>query len=170
MKNRVLTTFVAVLVALILVLFMRALFFQTVVVVGKSMEPTLQDGDRLLATRSRNLPRDLMGRIVLIRMGSYPDPEYIKRVVATHGMTVEIKNGTLYLDGIAQDGYDDLETYNNINKWVIGADEYFVLGDNHTHLESEDSRLFGPVNRKSVDGVVFFRYFPLLKIGAQAMK
>lgn len=169
-NNRALTTFVAVLFALILVLFTRALFFRTVVVSGASMQPTLHAGDRLLATRARNLPEDLKGRIVLFRTSAYPDLEYVKRVVATPGMTVDIKDGALYLDGVREEGSADLETYNDRDHWELGADEYFVLGDNHAHLESEDSRVFGPVHRSEIEGVVFFRFYPLARIGASAVK
>ena len=169
-NNRALTTFVAVLFAMILVLFMRTLFFRTVVVAGASMQPTLRAGDRLLATRGRNLPEDLKGRIVLVRTSAYPDAEFVKRVVATPGMTVEIKDGGLYLNGVREEGSADLETYNDRDHWELGADEYFVLGDNHAHLESEDSRVFGPVRRSEIEGVVFFRFYPLSRIGAGDVK
>lgn len=82
---------------------MRTLFFRTVVVAGASMQPTLRAGDRLLATRGRNLPEDLKGRIVLVRTSAYPDAEFVKRVVATPGMTVEIKDGGLYLNGVREE-------------------------------------------------------------------
>jgi signal peptidase I len=46
----------------------------------------------------------------------------------------------------------------NLGEWVLEDDEYFVMGDNRS--DSEDSRVYGPVGRQLLSGVVWLRYWP----------
>jgi nickel-type superoxide dismutase maturation protease len=92
--------------------------FGRVEVVGDSMIPALEPGDRLLLVVVR--PR--VGDIVAVRDPRMPDRVLVKRV---------------------QD---------------ITADGVTVLGDNA--CASTDSRTFGPVPRRSIEGVAWYRYAP----------
>lgn len=57
------------------------------------------------------------------------------------------------------------ETLDTLDTKVIPEGKYFVLGDKRR--VTEDSRYFGFVDEKTINGVVFFRFYPLDKIGLQ---
>lgn len=61
--------------------------------------------------------------------------------------------------------YNSPKKLNN-NKWVLSKDEYFVINDNRELDDYNDSRYIGPINKDSIIGVVFFRLYPVDKIGS----
>lgn len=133
---------------------------------GHSMEPTLREGDMLyvdkLPIHFKNYKR---GDILII---DSPDGVelYVKRLVGMPGETVEIKNGKVLIGGKwLKDSWTDKETavYNN-DKWVLGPDQYFVLGDNREEGASNDSRIFGPIGPERIEGVARLRIWPLSSI------
>lgn len=132
---------------------------QTVVVDGDSMRPTLSNSQRLLLNRVEFLLRDPQwGDIVVIR-----DPEdgglSVKRIVAVQGQTVELSSGEVIVDGLRlREGYlpKGTRTFSHRaadrERVKCGPGQFFVLGDNRNY--SADSRLFGPVPRENILGVV----------------
>jgi len=133
--------------------------FQAVVVDGNSMNPTLRDSQRFLLNRLEYLFRKPQwGDIVVLR-----DPEdgglSIKRIVAVEGESVELSGGSVYVDGLRlperylQPGTRTFSyrVYDH-EKFDCGNDQYFVLGDNRG--DSADSRVYGPVPRQNILGVV----------------
>lgn len=96
------------------------------------------------------------------------DEPFIKRVIATAGQTVEVKNGHVYVDGVALDEpyvYDGQDTYQTgpESKWYVPQGELFVMGDHRQ--ASRDSREFGPIAKSTVVGRALIRYWPLDKFG-----
>ena len=123
------------------------------VVDGVSMMDTLQNGNLVLYTRiNGDIERgDIIS--VAIPSGEY----YVKRVVALGGDEVDLRDGVLYINGIAETGdYIRGETYAEEASFtyplVISEGDAFVVGDNR--MESIDSRFFGPVNLRQVKGVL----------------
>ena len=94
---------------------------------------------------------------------------YLRRVVATPGDTVQIKDGAVYVNGkIYQDEreYDSIENPGVASKKIkLKKDEYFVLGDNRNY--SEDSRYsnIGNVNIKYIEGKAWLRVVPFSDFG-----
>jgi len=133
--------------------------FQSVVVEGDSMKPTLRDSERFLLNRVEYLFRKPQwGDIVVIR-----DPEdgglSIKRIVAVEGESVELLGGGVFVDGLRlPEGYllPGTRTFSyrvyDHEKFACGEGQYFVLGDNRS--DSADSRVYGPVPRQNILGVV----------------
>jgi len=133
--------------------------FQKVVVSGNSMNPTLKSDDAFMLNRVEFLFRKPQwGDIVVIR-----DPEVgglaIKRVVAVEGQRVELQDGQVYVDGFKlRESYlrPGTKTFSyhksGAEEFDCGNDQYFVLGDNRP--ESADSRVYGPVPRQNILGVV----------------
>lgn len=96
---------------------------------------------------------------------------FVKRVVALPGDTVAIRDGVLYVNGEAVENpekmgsapYQDFPPiYTGLSKYTLGADEYFVIGDNRGN--SNDSRNVGPLYRNEIVGKVKCVLWPLNKI------
>ena len=133
--------------------------FQKVVVDGDSMKPTLRNSQAFMLNRVEYLFRKPQwGDIVVIR-----DPEdgglSIKRVVAVEGQTVELAGGGVYVNGLKLPEFylrPGTRTFSyhkyDREKFDCGEGQYFVLGDNRS--ESADSRVYGPVPRQNILGVV----------------
>ena len=118
---------------------------------GISMAPTLRDGQPVFFTRV-NLGYRL-GDVVYARMPS--GSNYVKRVVALEGDVVELRDGTLYVNGVPEDNphahgltkpQDGIVVY----PYTVGEDMVFLLGDNREG--SVDSRSFGALPLSSIRG------------------
>ncbi len=112
-----------------------------VTVSGTSMEPTLRDGDVLMADISPNVVQDLKrGDIIFLQHPDTPQIEdyLIKRVIGMPFDLIEIKYGKLYVNDI----YKNYGTYykNDFGPYTVKEDSIFVLGDNAA--VSLDSRTF----------------------------
>lgn len=135
----------------VIVLVVFQMFIGVSRVDGRSMEPTLQDGEIVLFSRiSRNYED---GDVVFARMpsGEY----YVKRIIATEGEVVDLKDGILYVNGVAESGsyvYGSTEEQKGIvtYPYVVETGKYFVAGDNRE--ESMDSRSFGALLKNSIKG------------------
>jgi len=164
--------YIIVLVIIVLVLtFVVA--FQTIA--GNSMNPTLKDGEIVLVSKLSYRFSDIQRNQIIIFNSN--GKSYIKRVIGLPGEKVEYMDGVLYInDEPFKETYLDekIETYNFLfhdicdeekcPDGVIPADKYFVMGDNRP--ESTDSRdnKIGLIDKKFINGKVFFRVFPFGKI------
>lgn len=156
------------------------------VVQGTSMQPTLENNERLYSVRIKKPKRN---DIVVINAPDRPKSLYIKRVIGMPGDTVSSKNDKLYVNGkaIAEPYLNHKFSRDEINKWAsqqgldpssikftndfniktlsstksakVPAGKYFVMGDNR--LVSHDSRDFGFVDKSKIQSVVVWRYWPL---------
>jgi signal peptidase I len=150
---------------------------------GQSMEPTLQNDDRLIVNKvSRTVARidrhayvPHRGDIIIFNQASLPGfvgtKQLIKRVIGLPGEHVVVKDGkiTIYNDS-HPNGYDPdtsgeynfstTTTVGNVD-WVLQKDEIFVCGDNRNN--SEDSRYFGPIKVDQVVAKLVLRILPLNK-------
>jgi signal peptidase I len=156
----ILTTLLVVAAAL-LILGARSLGLspgsRTVRVIGSAMAPTVQDGDYLLVW-PYGTAGPAAGDIILMRDPYDPSREFITRIVAGPGQTIEIRDANVIVDGRPlSEPYLDQEPWVTSADWpragsavTLGPDEYFVLGDNRNH--STDSRVFGPIHRGELWG------------------
>jgi signal peptidase I len=127
-----------------------------------SMQPTLMEGDRILINRLTYHFRDPQaGDVVVFDSPLNNDEDLVKRVVAVEGDTVAIRDGSLYVNGVAQEEPYLLEQdfQGEESETVIPAGQVFVLGDNRNN--SGDSRIFGPIPRDSLIGSAFVIYWPI---------
>lgn len=93
---------------------------------------------------------------------------FIKRVIGIGGDTIEVKDDTVVVNGIALDEpyvYDLQATTVTGDRasWVIPAGQLFVMGDHRA--QSADSRVFGPVDKNNVIGRAWLRYWPFSTFG-----
>lgn len=146
-------------VIILLVLFV---FLWPVSINGTSMQPSLENKDRVFISRF-SVWTDSFGRgdIVVFDAEDF-DENMVKRVIAVGGDYIEIADGNVYVNGeMLDEDYIAGSTYEDI-KLNIDNDQIFVMGDNRE--KSTDSRYFGTVDRDDVFGKVIMRFFPLNKI------
>jgi len=145
----------------VVVFILLYIFLWPVRIVGVSMEPTLNDGDRVFVSRAAGFVSGYNhGDLVMIRVHDDVGRRYIiKRVIATSGDILVIKNGQVIVNNEVV-----VFSYNtNIDNHIAESVElmlplgyYFLVGDNHTF--STDSRDFGPLYKSQLRGLVLFRF------------
>jgi signal peptidase I len=157
----------SVLIALVAAFLLITFVFETVTVDGHSMDPTLNDKDRLIVEKvSYYFRAPEPGDIVVIKYPADPSVKFIKRVVAVGGDTVKIEDGKLYVNGKAKNESYILEPMiGDFNEVTVPKNTIFVLGDNRNN--SRDSRFqdVGFVSDKLIVGRAAFRLYPFNRIG-----
>ncbi|MBM6968312.1 signal peptidase I [Pseudoramibacter alactolyticus] len=161
-REWIISIVVAVSVAVIIKLFL----FDFVMVQGSSMYPTLKQSERLVINKLEyEIGEPAYGDIVVLRYSRGID--YVKRVIAKGGDTIEIKNMKVYRNGrLLKESYINKESYGDFAKVTVPAGKYFVMGDNRAN--SSDSRYadLGFVDEDDMIGHVVFRFWPWGKIGS----
>lgn len=154
---------VTICIALVLSMALRTWVIEGRIVPSGSMLPTIQLKDRLMANKVIYLFKEPQkGDIIIFhppdQLGAQDD--YVKRVVAVPGDNVEVKDGRLYINGLAQNEPYIKEAMNyNFGPTTVPADSYFVMGDNRN--ESYDSHLWGVwLTRDHIIGKAFAIYWP----------
>jgi len=167
--RRVINWIVQIAVVIALAWFCVYAFGTTVKNAGQSMQPVLENGETALYDRAAFHLRD-PERYDVIVFKSADGAEHIKRIIGMPGETVQIKNGTVEINGknLETDNRNALNTVSipglAETPVELGSDEYFVLGDNRD--SSEDSRFesIGNVKKSSIEGKVWIRVSPLIRL------
>lgn len=159
-----------ILIAIVLAFFIKTFIFNTTLVIGESMYPTLYERDRLFVNKISPLRNGYnRGDIVILKAPDEPHKSYIKRVIGIAGDRVEIKEGIVYLNGKKlEENYIEEGSYTHTyqeEEWNVPEGFVFVLGDNRKEWASRDSRFFGCVPEAKLKGKVSFRYFPFKDLG-----
>ncbi|MBN1249094.1 MAG: signal peptidase I [Anaerolineae bacterium] len=127
---------------------------------GQSMEPSLHDGQYLIASKVTYwLHSPQRGDVVVLdppnRNSNVP---YIKRVIGLPGDLVEVREQRVWVNGIALNEPYISAPPNYTGNWVVGEGEYLVFGDNRNN--SSDSHSWGVLPEEHVLGKAFFSYWP----------
>jgi signal peptidase I len=156
---------ISVILAIVLIVFI----YQPVKVEGTSMMPGLTDNERIFINKytyrlgSGSIARD---DLVVFHYPNDPSQSYIKRVIAIPGDTVKIADGTVYVNGQKIDEPyvpDEYRDHVSMPERHLPPENYFVLGDHRS--SSNDSRVWGFVERRAIYGKAVFVYWPLTKMG-----
>ena len=171
-------------IAVVLALAIRTFVVQAFKIPTGSMRPTLMEGDRILVNKflyGAKLPGTPWqlpavrpphrGDIIVFRAPDDEHRDFIKRLVATEGELVEIRQSQLWVNGIPVDVppiFRERTYYNRGEYGRAGAPVrvpkgfYFVLGDNSA--SSRDSRYWGFLPKQNMIGKAMVIYWPLKRI------
>jgi signal peptidase I len=131
---------VSIAIAVVLAMGIRYFIVELYLVDGPSMRPTLQSAERLVVNkfiyRFRAPER---GEILVFRYPRDPSRDFIKRVIAVPGDTIEIKDGRVYVNStLMNEPYILSKTRGDYPLATVPEGHIFVMGDNRNN--SEDSR------------------------------
>jgi len=171
----------AILVAILIALFIRTFVVQAFKIPSGSMKQTLQIGDHILVNKFiygvkiPYLHKTLMpikspqrGDIIVFKYPVDPKKDFIKRVIGTAGDIIESKDKQLYVNhkrvnhdhGVHTDPRiisGNARPRDNFGPITVPEHSLFVMGDNRD--ESFDSRFWGFVDLKAVNGKAFIIYW-----------
>ncbi len=153
--------------AVIAIMVVFTFFWRFVGVVGPSMLPTLHEDDWLAVRAIPKAPK--AGDIVIVTQPNAFDEPIVKRVVATEGQTIDIRDGGVYIDGarkvetyISPDVVTMIEDLDNY-PLTVPEGEVFVMGDNRMHSTDSRSSAIGLIDNDYILGTVSFRMMPFGK-------
>jgi signal peptidase I len=179
-------------VAIVLALVIRTFFIQAYKIPSGSMEPTLLIGDHILVNKmlyGLRMPDSILylhppgipyghylfhlepvhrGDVVVFVFPPNPTVDFIKRVIAVAGDTVEVRNGVVHLNGqkvpdphahyeIPLAEHTGLSPRDNFGPVKVPPHKVFVMGDNRDR--SYDSRFWGFVDANDIEGRAFIIYW-----------
>ena len=174
-------------IALVIAIYLQAFVIKPFMIPSPSMEPTLQEGDRVLTDRiTYHFREPRRGEIIVFRF----DPNdtanwtqgdngftrsldllaevlnithqeslpFIKRVVGIGGDTVELRDGVLYVNGELYEAHYEYVQDNANGKWEVPEGTVMVMGDNRPN--SNDSRRWGFVPLQAILGRAVMIWWP----------
>jgi len=171
----------AIIVAVILAMFIRTFIVQAFKIPSGSMKETLLIGDHILVnkfiygvkipflrTTIIKVKNPARNDILVFKFPEDPGKDFIKRVIGVAGDVVEIREKKIYVNNMPIDDkfgvYTDPHSFpasfqprDNFGPVTVPPDSLFVMGDNRDH--SYDSRWWGYVNLKAVQGKAFMIYW-----------
>ncbi|NWF98641.1 MAG: signal peptidase I [Nitrospirae bacterium] len=172
----------AIFTALILALIIRAFVVQAFTIPSGSMIPTLLVGDYILVNkfllgspidvpftninlfRMPGLRKPHRGEIIVFKFPVDPSKDFIKRVIAVEGDTIEGRDKIIYVNGQPLNEpyirhFDNFVFPNrdNFGPITVPPNKFFVMGDNRDN--SRDSREWGFVDMKDIKGKALIIYF-----------
>ena len=122
-------------------------FLHPVRILGHSMEPGLKPGSVRLALRPWCAGAPAAGQVWLVRT---PAGTAVKRLVAVPGDRVELRGGSLWINGsLVAEPYVERPERESAGPWTLGPG-YFMLGDNRG--ASRDSRNWGALAPEALEG------------------
>ncbi|PIR67603.1 signal peptidase I [bacterium CG06_land_8_20_14_3_00_33_50] len=149
----------------------RFFVFQPFLVNGESMEPNFKDGEYLIVNeisyKIGKAPQ--RGDVIVLKYPKDPRENFIKRIIGLPGETVKIHDKKIF---IAQNNSSEIPLEENYipytekiesdmnQEWLLGKDDFFVVGDNRLPNRSSDSRSWGLLPRKNIIGKVWVVFWP----------
>ncbi len=152
--------------SLVVLVLVGSFWFSIFIVDGISMEPSFDDGGVVILdktfSRSKEIPQ--RGQPVVVRYPGDPkNKRYVKRVIGLPFENISISSGKVYIDGVLlNERYIPVyfETEPD-GVWDLNSEEFFLMGDNRAN--SNDSRYFGPVEKRFFIGRAVTIIFPNLR-------
>jgi len=158
-----------IVISVVLAAFLIVFIYQPVKVEGTSMMPGLNDQERIFINKYEykfGVGSIERSDLVVFHFPLDRSQSYIKRIIGIPGDWVQIDDGRVYLNGVRIDEPyvpDEYRDHISVSRRQVEPGQYFVLGDHRS--SSNDSRMWGFVDRSDIYGKAVFVYWPLAKIG-----
>lgn len=150
----------SIVLAIVIAIFIRLFLFEVFLVEGSSMYPTLQNHERLIVNKATyffNEPEK--GDIIVFSFS--PQRDFIKRVIAVEGDTVEISDNQVFVNGVILDEPYLKDCYMmNFGPVEVPEGHIFVLGDNRGNSMDSRDPAVGYVCREKVKGKAVVVFWP----------
>lgn len=165
--SRILEYIAIILGAILIAILVQGFVVKPFQIPSQSMQPTIEPGDRILVNRlSYRFGEIKQGDIIVFRSPNDPDTDFVKRVIAVGGDTIEIDNHMVIVN-------DEALVEDYIAPWVnprepiyakrtVDEGTVFVMGDNRDN--SDDSRRWGFLDQDEIIGKAVAIYWPLSRI------
>jgi signal peptidase I len=160
--------------AVVLYLIITTFVVQTFRVEQQSMTDTLQPGEHLLIDKlTPRFDEYSRGDVVVFHPNGDTDKTpFIKRVIGVGGETLEVRDGSVWIDGVKlEEDYTRLSESTEPSRlggqdtWEIPEGGLFVMGDNRTGSKDSRSRDLGVIETDHVVGRAWLRFFPINTLG-----
>jgi len=155
-----------VVLSLIIFLLIRQVF-QNYRIESHSMQPNFYEGQFILVNKlSFKLGQPTRGEVLVFHNPNNLSEDYIKRVIALPGDTVEIRDNKVFINSqVMPEPFDKMpyQPGTVFGPEVIPANHLFVMGDNRGN--SQDSRVIGPIDENLLVGKAWLRLWPLRLFG-----
>lgn len=163
---------IILLILLIVIYLVYTYVGERVLVSGVSMEPTLQDGDQIMLNKiTYQFEKPQRYDIIVIENAYRVDSNYIKRIIGLPGEEIFYdEDGHVTINGQVLSGElrfeeSDLSTWEMITQSIVlGANEYFVLGDNRNNSVDSRSSVMGVISIEDIIGKAEIRIYPFQNI------
>ena len=152
-------------VAIILAVLIRLFVVEPFYIPSGSMEPTLKEHDRIIVSKLNYRFQDpKRGDIIVFKYPVDPKRNFVKRLIATGGETVQIKNSKLYIDDRPEpeDYLPRGLRFKDFGPVKVPPGSYFMMGDNRNN--SEDSRVWGFLPKDLIVGKALVIYWPPARV------
>ncbi len=159
-----------IVIALLAALILRIFVVSAYRVASGSMEDTLMTGDYIFVNKlAYKWSEPQPGDIIVFSNPYDPGRDYIKRIMATEGQTIEVYDKIVYVDNRLApippgSKHVDVNTLqgalsprDNYGPLIVPPDHVFVMGDNRD--DSQDSRFWGELDKSYIKGKALFVYF-----------
>ena len=157
---------ISIVAAVVMALLIRTFIVELYIVDGPSMRPTLQHEERLVVSKFiYKIRNPEKGEILIFKYPRDPSRDFIKRVIAVGGDTIEIKEGRVYVnDQMLKEDYILEKTRTEYPKVTVPEGTVFVMGDNRNN--SDDSRFadVGFVPLDLIKGKAMLIFWPFDKL------
>mgnify|MGYP001606166879 CR=1 FL=1 len=154
--------------AAIIAYFLQAFVVKPFQIPSESMNPTLQPGDRVLVNRLAYKfgSKPKRGDIIVFQSPDNPDVDFIKRVIAVSGETIEIQRGSVKINGEpVTESYVKTADAMSFRSQTVPEGTVFVMGDNRP--DSQDSRYWRSpwLQEGNIIGKYMMTYWPPDRLG-----
>lgn len=158
-------TIESIAIAVVLAIIIRMFIFEPFYIPSGSMEPTLLVNDRIIVSKvSYYFGEPQRGDVMVFKYPKDPSRNFVKRMVAKPGETVELRDNTLYINGeaVSENYLPRGVQYEDYGPLEIPQGYYFMLGDNRNN--SEDSRYWGTLPEDLITGKSVAIYWPIERL------